>query len=98
MIGAFGENLAVCNQTESDVCIGDIFQIGKVKVQVSQPRQPCWKPARRWKVKDLAIQLQQQGMTGWYLRVLKEGEIQAVMLCSLLKGNFHSGLLQHVTM
>ena len=53
MIGAFGENLAVRNQTESDVCIGDIFQIGEVKVQVSQPRQPCWKPARRWKLKDL---------------------------------------------
>ena len=49
----FGENFAVRNQTESDVCIGDIFQIGEVKVQVSQPRQPCWKPARRWKVKSL---------------------------------------------
>jgi MOSC domain-containing protein YiiM len=76
-IGAYGENLALRNQTESDVCIGDMFQIGEAKVQISQPRQPCWKPARRWKVKDLAIQLQQQGMTGWYLRVLKEGEIQA---------------------
>ena len=88
MIGAFGENLAVRNQTESDVCIGDIFQIGEVKVQVSQPRQPCWKPARRWKVKDLAIQLQQQGMTGWYLRVLKEGEIQAGNALQLIERPF----------
>lgn len=76
-IGAFGENLAVKHLTEADLCIGDIFQIGEAVVQVSQPRQPCWKPARRWKIKDLAVQIQQQGMTGWYFRVLKEGEIQA---------------------
>ena len=88
MIGAFGENFAVRNQTESDVCIGDVFQIGEVKVQVSQPRQPCWKPARRWKVKDLGLQLQQQGMTGWYLRVLKEGEIQAGDALQLIERPF----------
>ncbi|MBS4207295.1 MOSC domain-containing protein [Bacillus sp. FJAT-50079] len=76
-VGAFGENLAVQHITEDDLCIGDIFHIGGAIVQVSQPRQPCWKPARRWKIKDLALQIQQQGRTGWYFRVLKEGEIQA---------------------
>jgi MOSC domain-containing protein YiiM len=76
-VGAFGENLAVQHMVEDDLCIGDIFQIGGAIVQVSQPRQPCWKPARRWKIKDLALQIQQEGRTGWYFRVLKEGEIQA---------------------
>lgn len=76
-IGAFGENLSVFNLTETDLCIGDIFQTGDALFQVSQPRQPCWKPARRFKIKDLALQVQQSGMTGWYFRVLKEGEIEA---------------------
>nr|WP_209463183.1 MOSC domain-containing protein [Virgibacillus natechei] len=76
-VGAFGENLAVQHITEADLCIGDIFHIGDAVVQVSQPRRPCWRPARRWKIKDLAIQIQQEGMTGWYFRVLKEGELQA---------------------
>ncbi len=76
-IGAFGENLAVLHMTEKDLCVGDIFQVGEARVQVSQPRQPCWKPARRWKIKDLALQIQQEGMTGWYFRVLQEGYIQA---------------------
>ena len=76
-IGAFGENLAIRDLTENDVCIGDAFQVGEVIVQVSQPRQPCWKPARRWKQKDLSLKVQQQGKTGWYFRVLKEGYIQA---------------------
>ncbi|WP_338469632.1 MOSC domain-containing protein [Niallia sp. XMNu-256] len=76
-IGAFGENLAVLHLTEADVCIGDVFQLGEVIVQMSQPRQPCWKPARRWKIKELSLKVQQQGRTGWYFRVLKEGYIQA---------------------
>lgn len=76
-VGAFGENLSVRNIKEADLCIGDIFQIGAATVQVSQPRRPCWRPARRWRIKDLAIQIQQEGLTGWYFRVLEEGEIQA---------------------
>jgi MOSC domain-containing protein YiiM len=65
MMGAFGENLAVQHLTEDEICIGDVYQVGEAIVQVSQPRQPCWKPARRWKMKDLALQVQQQGMAGW---------------------------------
>lgn len=71
--GAFGENFTVQGQTEKSVCIGDTYQIGEAVAQVSQPRQPCWKPARRWRIKDLAVRMQETGRTGWYLRVLKEG-------------------------
>lgn len=75
-VGAFGENFSVSNQTETDVCIGDVFRTRDVLVQVSQPRQPCWRPARRWRIKDLAIRIQNLGLTGWYLRVLQEGWVQ----------------------
>lgn len=77
ILGAFGENLAVHGLTEEDVCIGDTISVGEAIVQVSQPRQPCWKPARRWKIKELALLIQQEGYTGWYFRVLKEGYIEA---------------------
>lgn len=75
--GAFGENLTVEGLTEAGVCIGDIWRIGVVTVQVSQPRQPCWKLARRWRIKTLALQVQQTGRTGWYFRVLEEGTVSA---------------------
>lgn len=75
--GSFGENLTVSGACEEDVCIGDIFQLGDVVVQVTQPRQPCWKLARRWRIKDLAVRVEQTGLTGWYFRVLKEGTISA---------------------
>lgn len=75
--GAFGENFTTEGILESDVCIGDVFEIGEALVQISQPRQPCWKLARRWNTKDLALRVQETGRTGWYFRVLREGRLQA---------------------
>lgn len=75
--GGMGENFSTINLLESHVAIGDIFQVGKAIIQVSQPRQPCWKPARRYRTKELAILLQNSGRTGWYYRVLEEGWIEA---------------------
>jgi MOSC domain-containing protein YiiM len=83
--GAFGENFTVQWLKEPDVCIGDVFSIGTAVVQISQPRQPCWKLARRWRMKDLALQVEQTGFTGWYFRVLREGEVAASQLLRLLE-------------
>lgn len=79
MPGAFGENFSVEGLTETDVCIGDVWRIGGATFQVSQPRQPCWKLARRWGIKTLAAQVIETGKTGWYLRVLEEGTVAAGM-------------------
>lgn len=76
MYGGFGENFTVTEMTEASVCIGDMYEIGAACVQVSQPRQPCWKLSRRWRMRDLALQVQQTGRTGWYFRVLKEGYVE----------------------
>lgn len=75
--GAFGENFTTAGLLETDVCIGDIFMIGEVRVQVSQPRQPCWKLARRWQIKDLTAQVERTGFTGFYFRVLHHGRVTA---------------------
>lgn len=75
--GAFGENLTLEGLLESDACIGDRYSLGEAEVQVSQPRQPCWKLARRWHVKDLAARVEQNGRTGFYFRVIRHGHVQA---------------------
>lgn len=74
--GAFGENFTVGEATEAEVCIGDVYEVGSARVQVTQPRQPCWRLARRWRIKDLAARVQENGYTGWYLRVLEEGMVE----------------------
>lgn len=75
--GAFGENFTVDGQTENDVCIGDVYEVGGAVVQVSQPRMPCWKMGRRWSREALPGEMIARGQTGWYLRVLQTGEVGA---------------------
>ncbi|WP_027417380.1 MOSC domain-containing protein [Aneurinibacillus terranovensis] len=75
--GSFGENLTVSGLTEEDVFIGDIWRIGSATVQVSQPRQPCYKIGVRLNAANLHLQVIETGFAGFYLRVLEEGEIEA---------------------
>jgi MOSC domain-containing protein YiiM len=83
--GAFGENFTIEALTEPEVCIGDVWQVGEAVVQVSQPRQPCWKLARRWRIRDLAVRVVENGRTGWYFRVLTPGTVESATLLELLE-------------
>lgn len=83
--GGFGENLSTRGLCEDEVCIGDIFQAGDLQLQITQPRQPCWKLSRRWRIKDLAARMERNGRTGWYFRVLNEGTIAAGNLLELVE-------------
>jgi MOSC domain-containing protein YiiM len=75
--GSFGENFTVAGLSESNVCLGDVYAVGEIRLQVSQPRYPCWKLARRVGVKDLAERVERNGWGGWYNRVLQTGCVQA---------------------
>ncbi|RFC35844.1 MAG: MOSC domain-containing protein YiiM [Candidatus Nitrotoga sp. LAW] len=83
--GAFGENFTMTGILETEACIGDIFELGDALVQISQPRQPCWKLSRRWRVQDLVARVVRTGKTGWYFRVLREGNIQAGATLALVE-------------
>jgi MOSC domain-containing protein YiiM len=83
--GAFGENLTIRGLSEELVCIGDILRIGPVTFEVSQPRQPCWKLARRWRMHELVALVVRNGRSGWYLRVLQEGWIEAGLSVELIE-------------
>ncbi|GGD63582.1 MOSC domain-containing protein [Paenibacillus nasutitermitis] len=74
--GAFGENFTVSHITEQMICIGDILQVGSAIVQVSQPRQPCFKLGLKHNKPQLPLHVQQTGLTGFYLRVLQEGSVK----------------------
>lgn len=83
--GMFGENLTLENGTEEDISIGDTFAIGsEVIVQVSQPRQPCWKLGRFWNEPLLPKKVVKTGYCGWYLRVIRGGAIESSMNFDLI--------------
>jgi MOSC domain-containing protein YiiM len=75
--GTFGENFSSVGMTESSVCIGDVYLVGRATLEVSQARQPCWKLNVRTGVPDMAAKVQETGRTGWYYRVLRPGWVQA---------------------
>jgi MOSC domain-containing protein YiiM len=75
--GSFGENLSVEGLTEETACLGDVYQIGGARLQVTKPREPCSTLARRHRVRDMIAIVQGNGRGGWYLRVLQEGEVTA---------------------
>lgn len=83
--GAMGENLTLANLDETTVCVGDRWRAGDVVLEVSQPRQPCWKMGRRWQRPELPKRVIQTGRTGWYFRVLQTGELHAGMPLELLE-------------
>lgn len=72
----FGENLSGIGLTEENCHVGDIFRLGEARVQISQPRSPCYKLNLRFDVVDLACQMQKSGRTGWLLRVLQPGWVK----------------------
>ncbi|MCC6231729.1 MAG: MOSC domain-containing protein [Verrucomicrobiales bacterium] len=74
--GGFGENFTTTGLLEENVCLGDLYHLGEALVEVSQPRQPCWKLARRWRLKDLAARVEESGRTGFYFRVRRHGWVQ----------------------
>jgi MOSC domain-containing protein YiiM len=75
--GAFGENFAFEGLDEASVAIGDVVAIGSARLQVCQPRSPCWKLARKFGRPELVERVLETGRTGWYLRVLAEGVVAA---------------------
>ncbi|GAB3246518.1 MOSC domain-containing protein [Chitinimonas naiadis] len=82
--GAFGENLSTRGMTEADVCIGDQFALGQAVVELSQPRQPCWKLNVRFATPDMARLVQASRQTGWYYRVLVTGLVSPTDTLRLL--------------
>lgn len=75
--GGFGSNLAVAGLTEDMVNIGDRFRLGTALVEISQPRQPCWKIEHRFGHKGMVAAIVKSGRCGWYFRVLETGEVAA---------------------
>ncbi len=75
--GQFGENFTITGWLEDAVCIGDEFQIGAARVQVTQPRSPCFKLGIRMHDDQFPARFAAANRTGFYLRVLQEGRVAA---------------------
>ncbi|TAN48605.1 MAG: MOSC domain-containing protein [Methylococcaceae bacterium] len=75
--GQFGENFTVEGMPDEAVCVGDIFRVGALLMQVTQPRVPCFKLGIRMAMPEFVGLFMVSGRVGFYLRVLEGGEVQA---------------------
>ncbi|MBY0283635.1 MAG: MOSC domain-containing protein [Sphingomonas sp.] len=75
--GVFGENLTIAGINEADLCIGDIHAIGTARLQICQPRQPCFKFALRFEDATMPKAMVRSGRSGWYYRTIEEGVLEA---------------------
>lgn len=75
--GAFGENLTVSDLSEAAVRVGDTFRIGSALLAATKPRFPCYKLGIKFGREDFIDRFLASGRTGFYLRVLEEGEVGA---------------------
>lgn len=85
--GSIGENLASRGADEESVCIGDVFRLGNARVQLSQPRSPCWKIDHKFGEPMLSRFIAERGLTGWYYRVLEAGSVQPGDCLELIERN-----------
>jgi MOSC domain-containing protein YiiM len=75
--GVFGENFTTEGLDEKSVHIGDQFPVGEAVVEVTQPRLPCYKLGIRFGRPDMPKRFHKSGRCGFYLAVLREGEVGA---------------------
>jgi MOSC domain-containing protein YiiM len=71
---AFGCNIFINKFTEEDICVGDVYSIGEVLIQVTQPRQACWKIAAIFD-KEISRYIKEEDAVGWYVKILIPGII-----------------------
>lgn len=86
-IGSIGENISAPDMDETNVYIGDIYRMGDVVLQVSSPRAPCSKINQRYGKKKVDTFILENGLTGWYFRVLQGGKISINDIITLDKRN-----------
>ncbi|TCR92704.1 MOSC and FAD-binding oxidoreductase domain-containing protein [Rhizobium sp. BK376] len=75
--GQFGENFTIEGLPDSEVCIGDRYQIGSALFEVTQPRVTCYRVGIRTDEPRMPALLTGSGRPGFYFRVLQEGTVGA---------------------
>lgn len=81
--GSFGENFTVDGVDERQVCLGDRWISDDIEIEISQPRLPCFKLARRLDLPTITKEVMDSRTGGWYARTVKQGDVQAGQMLAL---------------
>jgi MOSC domain-containing protein YiiM len=74
--GSFGENIVTEELSEDELNIGDIYRLGTAKIQLTVPRRPCATINHTYQDNRILKEVMKTGKSGWFYRVLEEGEVR----------------------
>ncbi|GAA3565155.1 MOSC domain-containing protein [Snuella lapsa] len=97
--GMFGENLTVVGLDETKIHVGDIYKMGNALVQVSQPREPCFKLGAKFGSQEILKQFIAHGRPGTYVSILEEGHVNtgdSITLVERMKKSLSVAQLFHL--
>ncbi len=83
--GMFGENLTVQGLDEDEMRIGNVYRLGSALIQVSQPREPCYKLGIRFGTQEILRQFIAHNHPGTYVKILEEGTVTTGDSLALVK-------------
>jgi len=75
--GTFGENLTVEGVDLGALVIGTRWRVGSTELEVSQPRQPCFKLGIRMGDAEFVERFDDAARFGAYFRIVREGDVGA---------------------
>lgn len=74
--GMFGENLTISNLDETEIYVGNIYKLGEVILEVTKPREPCFKLGLRFGTQDILKQFWNSTKCGMYFKVIDTGNVK----------------------
>ncbi len=75
--GMFGENLTIDDLDETNLHVGDRFQVGGALLEVTKPRIPCVKLGLRFNDMKMVKKFWNSSFSGVYFKVLKTGFVRS---------------------
>ena len=85
--GALGENLTIEGIVEDQVFVGDVWKIGDVELEVTAPREPCFKFNAIMGDRLAGKKMFSQGLCGWYFSVRNSGSLTAGASIEIFPGS-----------
>jgi len=73
--GMFGENLTISNLEETEICVGNTYKLGEVVLEVTKPREPCFKLGIRFGTQKIVKQFWNATKSGIYFKVIQTGKV-----------------------
>lgn len=83
--GIFGENITFDDLSEEEITVGSLYQLGECKLEVTKPRQPCYKLGIRFNDPAIIKQFWETSMSGIYFKVLETGYVKVGDELQLIK-------------